>query len=52
MMGSTSIASPNVATPNGNNSNNQKRGAERLFQYLDFGEYCEAEDSDPEDYAR
>lgn len=31
---------------NGNNCTNQKRGAERLFQYL------EADDSDPEDYAR
>lgn len=32
---------------NGNTSNcNQKRGAERLFQYF------EADDSDPEDYSR
>lgn len=42
----TGINTSNVAKTNGSNSMNQKRGAERLFQYF------EAEDSDPEDYAR
>ncbi|XP_031630013.1 protein charlatan [Contarinia nasturtii] len=38
---------PDIAKTNGNSNSNQKRGAERLFQYFEAG------DSDPEeDYAR
>lgn len=44
--GGTGITSPGLSKSNGSSSSNQKRGAERLFQY--FG----ADDSDPEDYAR
>lgn len=46
MSGVTSATPSNVSKSNGNSVSNQKRGAERLFQY--FG----ADDSDPEDYAR
>lgn len=49
MIEGTGITSPSLSKSNGSNSTNQKRGAERLFQY--FG----ADDSDPEnpeDYAR
>lgn len=41
-----SSVTSSTSKSNGNNSTNQKRGAERLFQYF------EADDSDPEDYAR
>lgn len=34
------------SSSSGNGNSKQKRGAERLFQYL------EADDSDPEDYTR
>lgn len=43
---SSDASSVNTSKSNGNSSINQKRGAERLFQYF------EADDSDPEDYAR
>lgn len=46
MLSGTGINTPNVVKTNGSNNLNQKRGAERLFQYF------EADDSDPEDYAR
>lgn len=46
MIGGTGITSPGLSKSNGSSSSNQKRGAERLFQY--FG----ADDSDPEDYTR
>lgn len=39
-----SVSSPSTIKTNSNV--NQKKGAERLFQYF------EADDSDPEDYAR
>lgn len=39
-----SVSSP--STMKANSNVNQKKGAERLFQYF------EADDSDPEDYAR
>lgn len=42
----TGVNSSNLSKLNGNNGVNQKSGAERLFQYF------EADDSDPEDYAR
>lgn len=46
MISGTGPTSPTVSKSNGNSSGTQKRGAERLFQYF------EADDSDPEDYAR
>lgn len=46
MMSGADVSSPNTTKTNGNSNINQKKGAERLFQYM------EADDSDPEDYAR
>lgn len=45
-MSGNSVGLSNTIKTNGNSCTNQKRGAERLFQYF------EADDSDPEDYAR
>ena len=44
MTSDASVSSPSTMKTNSNV--NQKKGAERLFQYF------EADDSDPEDYAR
>lgn len=48
MIGANGSTGVNSTKTNGNNTSNtnQKHGAERLFQYF------EADDSDPEDYAR
>lgn len=48
MIGANGSTGVNSTKSNGNNTSNanQKHGAERLFQYF------EADDSDPEDYAR
>ncbi|XP_055313876.1 protein charlatan [Sitodiplosis mosellana] len=46
MVGDASVSSPSTMKSNVNSNVNQKKGAERLFQYF------EADDSDPEDYAR
>lgn len=46
MMSGDNVNSPIASRPNGSGSSNQKRGAERLFQYF------EADESDPEDYTR
>lgn len=42
----TNLNSTKSTESSGSNNSRQKRGAERLFQYL------EADDSDPEDYSR